>query len=76
MIFCLREKQKIPIDLNSPPSLDTVLIDPDKFQAMVAERAYSKAEKRGFTTGNELEDWLEAEQEMKNQCVYWFHEMN
>lgn len=66
----------MPIDLNPPPSLDTVLIDPDKFQAMVAERAYYKAEKRGFTAGNEQEDWLEAEQEIKNQCFYWFQEMN
>ncbi len=38
---------------------------------MVAERAYARAEKRGFAPGNELEDWLEAEQEIKNQCFYW-----
>jgi len=41
------------------------------FREMVAERAYAKAEKRGFAPGNELEDWLEAEQEIKNQCFYW-----
>lgn len=29
----------------------------------VAQRAYYKAEKRGFTPGNELDDWLEAEKE-------------
>ncbi|MDD4904629.1 MAG: DUF2934 domain-containing protein [Methylobacter tundripaludum] len=43
-------------------------IDPDKFSEMVAERAYLKAEKRGFVAGHELEDWLEAEQEVSNQC--------
>jgi hypothetical protein len=42
-----------------------------EFREMVAERAYAKAEKRGFAPGNELEDWLEAEQEIKNQCFYW-----
>jgi hypothetical protein len=31
---------------------------------MVAEAAYHKAEKRGFATGHETEDWLEAEQEV------------
>lgn len=29
----------------------------------VAELAYYKAENRGFLPGNELKDWLEAEQE-------------
>ncbi|TAK60520.1 MAG: DUF2934 domain-containing protein [Methylobacter sp.] len=42
------------------------------FQKMVAERAYSKAEKRGFKGGHEMEDWLEAESEIKNQYFYWF----
>jgi len=30
----------------------------------VAEIAYHKAESRGFTPGHELDDWLEAEQEL------------
>lgn len=33
----------------------------------VAERAYYKAEKRGFAAGHETEDWLEAEAESKEQ---------
>jgi len=53
----------------------TIPIDPDKFRAMVAERAYCKAEKRGFIPGHEMEDWLEAECELKNQCFYWFQEV-
>lgn len=32
----------------------------------IAERAYFKAEARGFSPGNELNDWLEAEQELMN----------
>jgi hypothetical protein len=32
--------------------------------ALVAERAYYKAERRGFVPGYELEDWLAAEREI------------
>ena len=39
-------------------------IDLDEFREMVAENAYYRAEKRGFEDGYELEDWLEAEQEI------------
>jgi len=44
---------------------------PDKFREMVEERAYFKAERRDFASGHELDDWLEAEQEISNQCRYW-----
>jgi hypothetical protein len=50
-------------------------IDKAKFQAMIAERAYSKAEKRGFTACHEVEDWLEAEREVSNQYFYWLIEV-
>lgn len=33
----------------------------------IAEAAYYKAEKRGFTSGYELVDWLEAEQELAKE---------
>lgn len=42
-------------------------IDIDEFQEMVAKNAYYRAEKRGFEDGYELEDWLEAEQEISSQ---------
>jgi len=48
--------------------------DNDRFQKMVAERAYYKSEKRGFVGGYEMEDWLEAESEIKNQYFYWFQD--
>lgn len=32
--------------------------------ARIAELAYYKAERRGFHPGSELDDWLEAEQEL------------
>jgi hypothetical protein len=31
---------------------------------MIAESAYYRAEKRGFASGKELEDWLAAENEI------------
>lgn len=49
-------------------------IDKERLQEMIAERAFSKAEKRGFTGGHEMEDWLEAESEIKNQYFYWFQD--
>ncbi len=39
--------------------------EPDlNLSAMIAEAAYYKAEKRSFTPGNELRDWLEAKREI------------
>ncbi|MFU8789017.1 MAG: sterol desaturase family protein [Methylobacter sp.] len=37
---------------------------PDNFDDMIAEAAYYKAEKRGFSPGDELRDWLEAKSEI------------
>jgi DUF2934 family protein len=36
------------------------------FAALIAERAYFKAERRGFAPGFELDDWLAAEREVKS----------
>ena len=47
--------------------IDNREIDVDEFQELVAKNAYYRAEKRGFEDGYELEDWLEAEQEVSNQ---------
>jgi len=62
-------------DKKSQQKNDNNNIDPDKFREMVTERAYLKAEKRGFVAGHELEDWLEAEQEVSNQCHNWSQEV-
>lgn len=32
--------------------------------SLIAERAYYRAERRGFTPGHELDDWLAAEREV------------
>jgi len=61
-------------DFNSTQKSNKEVFDEDKFQKMVAERAYCKAEKRGFIGGHEMDDWLEAEAEIKNQYFYWFQD--
>jgi hypothetical protein len=47
-------------------------IDLDEFREMVAKSAYYRAEKREFEAGHELDDWLEAEQEIKKLRRYWW----
>ncbi len=38
-------------------------------EAMIAEAAYYKAEKRGFASGRDLQDWLDAEKETLNMLA-------
>jgi hypothetical protein len=45
-------------------STDALAIAQPDFGALIAERAYFRAEKRGFVPGHELEDWLAAEREI------------
>jgi hypothetical protein len=53
----------------SPMPAPVPAYEPDlNIKSMIAEAAYYKAEKRAFTPGNELRDWLEAKREMSG----WF----
>jgi len=36
---------------------------------LIAELAYYRAERRGFAPGGELEDWLEAEAEVRGRFM-------
>lgn len=49
--------------LESKQSLTPVstYIDPDSRRRLVAAEAYFRAERRGFASGHELEDWVAAE---------------
>ena len=40
---------------------------PDAQRAAIAELAYYRAERRGFAPGGELEDWLDAEAEVRGR---------
>jgi hypothetical protein len=44
----------------------------DAFREMVAVNAYYRAEKRRLEPGHEMDDWLEAEQDIINRFRYWF----
>jgi len=41
----------------------------DPHHTAIAEAAYLRAERRGFAPGHELEDWLEAEIEIKGRLI-------
>jgi len=62
-------------DFNSVQKSNKRVIDKEELQKMIAERAFCKAEKRGFVVGYDMEDWLEAESEIKNQYFYWFQDV-
>ena len=53
-------KQKV----NSDPEESGNTLNSVDLDARISELAYLKAESRGFEPGHELEDWLEAEQEL------------
>jgi hypothetical protein len=42
-------------------------VDPLHRQAMIATAAYFRAERRGFSGGNPLDDWLQSEAEIDRQ---------
>jgi hypothetical protein len=47
-------------------SRESMVSAPEFIEQKIAETAYFKAEKRGFAPGFEVEDWLEAEREVKD----------
>src|SRR5579864_6104052 len=47
-----------------PSSTTGVAVTDEARRTMIAENAYLRAERRGFTPGNEDADWLAAEQEV------------
>jgi PBP1b-binding outer membrane lipoprotein LpoB len=46
---------------SAPSTMRSKSIDPDVRRQLVAAEAYFRAERRGFTAGNELDDWVAAE---------------
>ena len=51
-------------EVKSDPEESGNTLKSEDLDARIAELAYLKAESRGFEPGHELEDWLEAEQEL------------
>ena len=48
----------------SPSTSTSLKVTPEERWKMITVAAYLKAEKRGFATGHELDDWTEAEKEI------------
>jgi Protein of unknown function (DUF2934) len=48
------------------PAINIKIDDDEAKRRLIAEVAYFAAERRGFTPGYELDDWLEAEQEVES----------
>lgn len=46
------------------PATTATTVSDDARRAMIAQAAYLRAERRGFTPGNEVEDWMAAEAEV------------
>ena len=53
-------------DKQSPPAV-TVPLSAEEIYRLIQEAAYFKAEARNFAPGVELQDWLEAENEVKKR---------
>jgi hypothetical protein len=47
------------------PELNIKISDAEGKRRLIADIAYSSAEQRGFAPGYELDDWLQAEQEVE-----------
>jgi hypothetical protein len=48
----------------SPLTSTARQVTPEERRRLIAENAYLRAERRGFTAGHETEDWLAAEAEV------------
>lgn len=49
----------------TPRSAHEPVLDPEALRLMIAESAYYRAEQRGFAAGGELQDWLDAEAQIR-----------
>lgn len=50
-----------------PAARPRVDLSPDEVRKLIAEAAYYRAKKRGFAPGYEVEDWVQAEAEVKER---------
>lgn len=58
-----RAPRKTPAALTAAPESPR-FVGPEQRAALIAEAAYFRAEKRGFSPGHETADWLAAEAEV------------
>ena len=60
-------KQDAPVERqgSADPATQSSMID-EQTRQRIAERAYYRAQQRGFSPGYELDDWFAAEAEVRN----------
>ena len=56
--------KRAPAKKPKPPAIARPQVTPDMRRGMIAKAAYLRAERRGFASGNEHEDWMAAEAEV------------
>lgn len=49
------------------PGASPASVSPEERHRLIAEAAYFIAERRGFTAGSEVDDWLRAEAEIESR---------
>ena len=59
----MRRNESEPMQPAPPDALANLSID--ELQRLIAEAAYYRAEQRGFAPGGEMEDWLQAETQIR-----------
>jgi hypothetical protein len=64
-----RPPRKTPVKPRSVAA-STPFVDPARRSALIAEAAYFRAEKRGFSPGHEAEDWLAAEADIDARLLH------
>ena len=60
-------------DVTEERITDLSELDPEERRRRIAEAAYYRAQRRGFSPGYEEEDWLAAEQELEGSRGREFH---
>jgi hypothetical protein len=58
-----------PVATTRQKSKVTRFVGPEQRAALIAEAAFFRAEKRGFASGHEVEDWLAAEGEVDTKLM-------
>jgi hypothetical protein len=62
-----KERRRSPRKTNSTPKPDSIQASADDIRQLIAEAAYFRAKQRGFEPGHELEDWVQAESEVRRR---------
>jgi hypothetical protein len=58
-------------EIDVPSSLSRyALVDPDRREEMIRTAAYRRAESRGFSPGQEMDDWLAAEADIDEKLAH------